>query len=72
MSVSTVLRRACAIRPLRKVYALREVVIHREIIPVKVGEAFNLADIFTKYLSLDRWRVHVRRLLNRVGLYNTS
>ena len=48
----------------RKVYALREAVVHDEIQPCKVNEAYNLADIFTKYVRLDKWRRHLARLLN--------
>jgi hypothetical protein len=49
----------------RKVCALREAVIHEEAQPCKVNEAFNLADIFTKYVRQDKWRRHLQRLLNR-------
>ena len=48
----------------RKVYALREAVVHEHIQPCKVSEAFNLADIFTKYVRYDKWRRHLNRLLN--------
>ena len=44
--------------------ALREAVIHAAVRPTKVSEAFNLADIFTKYVRLDKWRRHLTRLLN--------
>ena len=48
----------------RKVYALREAVVNEEIQPCKVNEAYNLADTFTKYVRLDKWRRHLARLLN--------
>ena len=30
----------------------------------KIDESRNLADLFTKYLKLKRWRTHIKALLN--------
>ena len=55
---------------IRRAVVLREGVTMGDIDPIKVGEADNFADIFTKWLPPDVWRRHVSFTQNEPGYYN--
>jgi hypothetical protein len=52
---------------IRRAVVLREGVVMGDIDPIKIGEADNFADIFTKWLPPDVWRRHVAYTQNEPG-----
>ena len=49
---------------IRRIIVLHEAVERKLADIVKIGEAHNLADLFTKYLKFKRWSDHISLLLN--------
>ena len=49
---------------IRRVKVLLEAVEYGDIIVLHIGDAYMVADVFTKYLKYERWRRHVLYLNN--------
>ena len=49
---------------IRRAVVLQEAVMLSEIDVVKIGDAFNLADLFTKYVAYQKWRSLMDIILN--------